>query len=143
MHAAFKSVFPIISYSGNAALEYVGYRLGEPAFDVKECVLRGVTFAVPLRVKVRLINALEDYERRARQVEDLEVLLDLAQEEEDAPAMKEVAAGLGELERDFKEWQLQLLMGAEEDQKNAEVLRADGAEDAFNPFDKGGHRGRP
>ncbi len=55
LHAAFKSVFPIISYSGNAALEYVGYRLGEPAFDVKECVLRGVTFAVPLRVKVRLI----------------------------------------------------------------------------------------
>ena len=45
LHAAFKSVFPIISYSGNAALEYVGYRLGEPAFDVKECVLRGVTFA--------------------------------------------------------------------------------------------------
>ncbi|EJT85584.1 DNA-directed RNA polymerase subunit beta [Pseudomonas putida S11] len=40
LHAAFKSVFPIISYSGNAALEYVGYRLGEPAFDVKECVLR-------------------------------------------------------------------------------------------------------
>ena len=38
LHAAFKSVFPIISYSGNAALEYVGYRLGEPAFDVKECV---------------------------------------------------------------------------------------------------------
>jgi DNA-directed RNA polymerase subunit beta len=44
LHAAFKSVFPIISYSGNAALEYVGYRLGEPAFDVKECVLRGVTY---------------------------------------------------------------------------------------------------
>src|SRR5690554_7365802 len=40
LHAAFKSVFPIISYSGNAALEYVGYRLGEPAFDVKECSLR-------------------------------------------------------------------------------------------------------
>ena len=35
LHAAFKSVFPIVSYSGNAALEYVGYRLGTPAFDVK------------------------------------------------------------------------------------------------------------
>ena len=55
LHAAFKSVFPIVSYSGNAALEYVGYRLGTPAFDVKECQLRGVTYAVPLRVKVRLI----------------------------------------------------------------------------------------
>ena len=37
LHAAFKSVFPIISYSGSAALEYLSYRLGEPVFDVKEC----------------------------------------------------------------------------------------------------------
>ena len=36
LHAAFKSVFPIVSYSGNAALEYVSYVLGTPAFDVKE-----------------------------------------------------------------------------------------------------------
>ncbi len=55
LHAAFKSVFPISSYSGNATLEYVGYRLGEPVFDVKECQLRGLTYAAPLRVKVRLI----------------------------------------------------------------------------------------
>ena len=55
LHAAFKSVFPISSYSGNAMLEYVSYRLGEPVFDVKECQLRGLTYAAPLRVKVRLI----------------------------------------------------------------------------------------
>ena len=55
LHAAFKSVFPISSYSGNAVLEYVAYRLGEPVFDVKECQLRGLTYAAPLRVKVRLI----------------------------------------------------------------------------------------
>lgn len=55
LHAAFKSVFPIVSYSGNAALEYVGYRLGAPVFDVKECQLRGITYSAPLRVKVRLI----------------------------------------------------------------------------------------
>ena len=55
LHAAFKSVFPIVSYSGNAALEYVSYRLGEPVFDVKECQLRGLTFAAPLRVMVRLV----------------------------------------------------------------------------------------
>ncbi|MGH8220958.1 MAG: DNA-directed RNA polymerase subunit beta, partial [Steroidobacteraceae bacterium] len=55
LHAAFRSVFPISSYSGNASLEYVSYRLGEPVFDVKECQLRGLTFAAPLRVKVRLI----------------------------------------------------------------------------------------
>ena len=55
LHAAFRSVFPIVSYSGNAALEYVDYRLGDPVFDVKECVSRGITYAAPLRVKVRLI----------------------------------------------------------------------------------------
>jgi DNA-directed RNA polymerase subunit beta len=55
LHAAFKSVFPITSYSGNAILEYVSYRLGDPVFDVKECQMRGLTYAAPLRVKVRLI----------------------------------------------------------------------------------------
>lgn len=55
LQAAFKSVFPIRSLSGNAALEYVSYNLGPPKFDVKECQLRGLTYAVPLRVKVRLV----------------------------------------------------------------------------------------
>ncbi len=55
LHAAFQSVFPIESYSGNAVLEYVSYRLGEPAFDVRECHLRGATFAAPLRVLLRLV----------------------------------------------------------------------------------------
>ena len=55
LHAAFKSVFPIVSYSGNAALEYISYRLGDPVFDVKECQLRGMTYAAPLRVQVRLV----------------------------------------------------------------------------------------
>ncbi len=55
LHAAFHSVFPIVSYSGNAALEYVSYELGKPIFDVKECQLRGLTYAAPLRVQVRLV----------------------------------------------------------------------------------------
>jgi len=55
LHAAFRSVFPIVSYSGNAALEYVSYRLGEPVFDVKECQMRGLTYAAPIRVNVRLV----------------------------------------------------------------------------------------
>ena len=55
LHAAFKSVFPIVSYSSNAALEYVDYQLGTPVFDVNECQLRGVTYSCSLRVKVRLI----------------------------------------------------------------------------------------
>jgi len=69
LHAAFKSVFPIVSYSGNAALEYVSYNLGKPAFDVAECVLRGVTYAVPLRVKVRLI--IYDKESANKSIKDI------------------------------------------------------------------------
>ena len=55
LHAALKSVFPISSYSGNAALEYVSYRLGEPAFDERECRSRGMSYGAPLRVTVRLV----------------------------------------------------------------------------------------
>ena len=55
LHAAFRSVFPIESYSGNAVLEYVSYRLGAPLFDVKECQVRGLTYAASLRVTVRLV----------------------------------------------------------------------------------------
>src|SRR5512140_919592 len=55
LHAAFKSVFPISSYSGNAALEYVSYRLGEPPFDERECRSRGMSYGAPLRVLVRLV----------------------------------------------------------------------------------------
>jgi DNA-directed RNA polymerase subunit beta len=54
LQAAFHSIFPISSHSGNARLEFVGYSLGEPPFDVKECQQRGLTFASPLRAKVRL-----------------------------------------------------------------------------------------
>ena len=55
LHAALKSVFPIVSYSGNAALEYVDYQLGTPPFEEYECRHRGMTYAAPLRVKVRLV----------------------------------------------------------------------------------------
>jgi DNA-directed RNA polymerase subunit beta len=54
LQAAFTSIFPISSHSGNARLEFVSYALGEPPFDVKECQQRGLTFASPLRAKVRL-----------------------------------------------------------------------------------------
>ncbi|ASP38256.1 DNA-directed RNA polymerase subunit beta [Bacterioplanes sanyensis] len=69
LHAAFKSVFPIVSYSGNAALEYVSYRLGTPTFDEKECMLRGVTYAAPLRVKVRLI--IYDKDSATKAIKDI------------------------------------------------------------------------
>jgi len=54
LHAVFNSVFPIVSYSGNAQLDYVTYSLGEPVFDVRECRTRGLNYAAALRVKLRL-----------------------------------------------------------------------------------------
>jgi DNA-directed RNA polymerase subunit beta len=69
LHAAFKSVFPIVSYSGKALLEYVSYDLGKPTFDVKECQLRGSTYSVSLRVKVRLI--LYDKESTTQTIKDI------------------------------------------------------------------------
>ncbi|MFK8050323.1 MAG: DNA-directed RNA polymerase subunit beta [Halioglobus sp.] len=69
LHAAFKSVFPIVSYSGSAALEYVDYRLGTPVFDVNECQLRGVTYSCPLRVKVRLI--IYDKDSASKTIKDI------------------------------------------------------------------------
>src|ERR687897_2312613 len=55
LQAAFKSIYPIESHSKNARLEFVSYMLGEPPFDVKECQQRGLTYAAPLRAKVRLV----------------------------------------------------------------------------------------
>ena len=55
LQAAFTSIFPISSHSGNARLEFVEYMLGEPVFDVKECQQRGLTYASPLRARVRLL----------------------------------------------------------------------------------------
>jgi len=54
LQAAFTSIFPIESHSKNARLDFVSFALGEPPFDVKECQQRGLTFASPLRAKVRL-----------------------------------------------------------------------------------------
>ena len=71
LHAAFSSVFPIVSYSGNAALDYVNYRLGEPAFDVKECQMRGLTYAAPLRALVRLIIYDKDSPADAKKIKDI------------------------------------------------------------------------
>ncbi len=54
LESAFSSVFPIESHSGNARLDFVSYQLGAAPFDVKECQQRGLTYAAPIRVKVRL-----------------------------------------------------------------------------------------
>lgn len=55
LQASLNSVFPIDSMTGNARLEFVSYSLGEPAFDVRECQLRGLSYCVPLKIKTRLV----------------------------------------------------------------------------------------
>ena len=55
LQAAFKSVFPIESYSGAASLDFVGYRLGQPTFDMRECQQRGLIYSAPLYATLRLI----------------------------------------------------------------------------------------
>ena len=76
LHAAFKSVFPIESYSGTASLAYVSYRLGAPVFDVKECQVRGATYATSLRVTLRLeIYDKETSEKVIKDVREQEVYM--------------------------------------------------------------------
>ena len=69
LHSAFSSVFPIVSYSGSAALEYIDYSLGDPAFSVRESVVRSITYAAPLKVKVRLI--IYDKDNSNKSVKDV------------------------------------------------------------------------
>jgi len=54
LQAAFNSIFPIESHTKNARLDFISYELGSPVFDVKECQQRGLTYASPLRARVRL-----------------------------------------------------------------------------------------
>lgn len=55
LHAAFKSVFPIMDYNNSAILEFSSYSLGTPKYDIRECIEQGMTFAAPLKLRVRLV----------------------------------------------------------------------------------------
>jgi DNA-directed RNA polymerase subunit beta len=71
LHAAFSSVFPIVSHSGYAVLEYVKYRLDEPIFDVRECQQQGATYAAPLRVIARLVIYDKDAPGSTKVIKDV------------------------------------------------------------------------
>ena len=75
LQAAFSSIFPISSHSGNARLEFVSYALAEPGFDVKECQQRGLTFASALRAKVRLIILDREAPDTIKEVKEQEVYM--------------------------------------------------------------------
>ena len=65
----FHSLFPIKSVSGNAALEYVSYELGKPAYNVQECLVQGLSYSAPLRIKVKLV--IYDRETNFKEVKDI------------------------------------------------------------------------
>jgi len=67
----FKSVFPIHDYDGRAAIEYVRYDLDQPKYDVDECIQRGVNFAAPLRVTLRLIVWDIDEEAEIKEIKGI------------------------------------------------------------------------
>ncbi len=71
IEAVFKSVFPIKDFNERAVLEYVSYEFEDPKYDVEECVQRDMTYAAPLKVKLRLIVFETDEETGARSVKDI------------------------------------------------------------------------
>ena len=71
LQAAFESVFPIESYSGDAKLEFLEYRLEDAVFDVKECQVRGLTYAAALRVRLRLVLLDKEGTSKERSIRDM------------------------------------------------------------------------
>ena len=71
IEAVFKSVFPIKDFNERAMLEYVSYEFEDPKYDVEECIQRDMTYAAPLKVKLRLIVWETDEETQARSVKDI------------------------------------------------------------------------
>ncbi|HMR34525.1 MAG TPA: DNA-directed RNA polymerase subunit beta, partial [Geminicoccaceae bacterium] len=71
LEEVFRSVFPIKDFADRAALDFVRYELEEPKYDVEECHQRGMTFAAPLRVTLRLIVWDVDDETGSRSVRDI------------------------------------------------------------------------
>ena len=71
LQTVFKSVFPISDFSGASMLEFVKYEFEAPKYDVDECRQRGMTFAAPLKVTLRLIVFDIDPETQAKSVKDI------------------------------------------------------------------------
>jgi DNA-directed RNA polymerase subunit beta len=70
LQAVFKSVFPIADYNDNALLEFDSYHFGDPKYTVEECHDRGMTFAIPLKVTLRLVVYDHDKEAKTRTIRE-------------------------------------------------------------------------
>jgi len=71
MNGTFKSVFPVRDFSDRAVLEYVSFEFEPPKFDEEECQQRDITYAAPLKVKMRLVVFDIDDDTGARSVKDI------------------------------------------------------------------------
>ncbi len=71
LEAVFRSVFPIRDFSDTCSMEYVSYDLGTPKYDVEECHQRGMTYAAPIKVKVRLVSWDVDKDSGAQSIRDI------------------------------------------------------------------------
>jgi DNA-directed RNA polymerase subunit beta len=71
LEAVFRSVFPIRDFSETCSLEYVSYSLGTPKYDVEECHQRGMTFAAPVKVRVRLVSWDVDKDSGVQSIRDI------------------------------------------------------------------------
>ena len=76
LQAAFKSVFPISDYNETATIDYLGYSTGEPKFNPRDCLQKGITYAAPLKIKVRL-NIFETVgdQKRLKEAREQEVYI--------------------------------------------------------------------
>lgn len=75
LQAAFRSIFPIVSHNDMARLEFVSYNLGAPAFDIKESQQRGLSYAAPLRAKVRLVIMDRESPKTVKEIKEQEVYM--------------------------------------------------------------------
>jgi DNA-directed RNA polymerase subunit beta len=71
LQGAFKSVFPISDFSGKCSLEFVSYKIGEARYDVKECIQKGMTYAAPLKIVVRLVVFETDRGSEHKMIRDI------------------------------------------------------------------------
>lgn len=71
LNGVFKSVFPVSDYAGNATIEFVKYEFDVPKFDINECRIRGLTYAAPMRITLRLIVFETDETTQVKSIKDI------------------------------------------------------------------------
>jgi len=71
LQAVFKSVFPISDFNNTSSLEYVSYAIEKPKYDIDECRLRGMTYASPIKITVRLVVWEVDEQTKAKSIRDV------------------------------------------------------------------------